>query len=266
MCGIAGFIVNEKQFDGLSVLENMLESIAHRGPDYRGLWQQNQAFLGHNRLSIIDLSEGANQPFHFAQFSIVFNGEVYNYLEIREELIRLGHRFLTDSDTEVILHAYAVWGELCVNKFVGMWSLAIWDSQKEELFCSRDRFGIKPFYYIDSGTGFYFSSEIKALKKSPVWGGGINDFQVALGLQMGWLSFDEQTYFSQVRQLKPAHNLTVNKQGKLTVSCYWQLQAGINEIPLADAILEFRERFFVKCQFAFTKRCGDWYMFKWRFG
>jgi asparagine synthase (glutamine-hydrolysing) len=120
--------------------------------------------LGHNRLSIIDLSNQANQPMQFDDLVIVYNGEVYNYLEIRSELIRRGYQFRTNSDTEVILAAYREWGSDCVKLFVGMWAFAIWDQTKQELFCSRDRFGIKPLYYIHDAERFYFSSECKPLK------------------------------------------------------------------------------------------------------
>ena len=129
---------------------------------------KNGIGLGHNRLSIIDLSEEANQPMIDAETGnvIVFNGEIYNYQEIRAELALKGVRFKTQSDTEVILKSYALKGHACVEDFVGMWAMAIWDPSKQELFCSRDRFGIKPFYYSRSGPGFYFGSEYKVFSIS----------------------------------------------------------------------------------------------------
>jgi asparagine synthase (glutamine-hydrolysing) len=149
MCGIAGFV--DTSLNGAernAVLEKMLVSIAHRGPDARGAWYHDELALGHNRLSNLDLSEDGKQPMHFNNFSIVFNGEIYNYLEVREELKKKGYTFKTGTDTEVILSAYHEWGEACVDYFVGMWAFALWDNDAKKLFCSRDRFGIKAFYYI----------------------------------------------------------------------------------------------------------------------
>ena len=120
---------------------------AHRGPDGSHWASVGAVTLGHNHLKIMDLSEDSNQPYRFEQLSMVFNGEVYNYLELRRELQQLGYSFETSSDTEVILKSYHCWGEASVARFVGMWALAIWDDRKSQLFCSRDRFGIKPLVY-----------------------------------------------------------------------------------------------------------------------
>jgi asparagine synthase (glutamine-hydrolysing) len=126
MCGIAGFIdSNYSRDSGLELLENMLASIAHRGPDARGKWNEENVFLGQNRLSIIDLSEASNQPFLYEDLVISFNGEIYNYIEIKEELIKKGHRFTTQGDTEVICAAYKEYGERCVEQFMGMWAFAL---------------------------------------------------------------------------------------------------------------------------------------------
>ncbi len=156
MCGIAGFIdPSLAQADREPLIQKMLGSISHRGPDATNSLLINQVALGHNRLSILDLSDAANQPMRRGDLVMVFNGEIYNYLEIRKELESFGHRFHTQSDSEVILSSYEQWGAACVQRFVGMWALAIWDTRKEELFCSRDRFGIKPFLYILEGDRFY---------------------------------------------------------------------------------------------------------------
>ncbi|MBL0032547.1 MAG: hypothetical protein IPP27_10340 [Bacteroidetes bacterium] len=149
MCGISGFIdSNLSNEQAEKTIGSMLESIAHRGPDARSTWINLPVVLGHNRLSIIDLSPDGVQPMHYFDSVIVFNGEIYNYIEVREELISKGYKFSTQSDTEVILAAYREYGTSCVDKFLGMWAFALWDKKKNELFCSRDRFGIKPFYYI----------------------------------------------------------------------------------------------------------------------
>ena len=157
MCGIAGFF-NSRLDEGqaLESIELMLQSIAHRGPDARGAWWHNGLVLGHNRLSIIDLSRQADQPMRYQGNAMVFNGEVYNYLEIRKDLLKKGYHFTTQSDTEVVMASYLEWGTDCVNHFVGMWAFALYDSLNNVLFASRDRFGIKPFYYIHKNDSFYF--------------------------------------------------------------------------------------------------------------
>ena len=226
MCGIAGFI-DSTLTNGTTVLENMLQNIAHRGPDARHCYNHQSAFLGHNRLSIIDLSHEADQPMHLDNISIVFNGEIYNYLELKKELSESGIVFKTQSDTEVILHAYQKWGANCVNRFVGMWAFAIWNNKTEELFCSRDRFGIKPFYYIAQGLKFYFGSEYKALKASPLFSNEINTQQVSRGLQMGWICYRDETYFSKIIALPAGHNMLFNgRTGELKSYAYWKLETG----------------------------------------
>ncbi|MCS6819249.1 MAG: asparagine synthetase B, partial [Chitinophagales bacterium] len=144
----------------------MLEAQRHRGPDNLAFWKQEHLVLGHNRLAIIDLSEASNQPFHYEHLTIVFNGEIYNYIELRHELQKAGYQFNTQGDTEVICAAYLYWGERCVQRFIGMWAFAVWDNRKRQLFCSRDRFGIKPFYYFQQGPNFYFASAINTLRKA----------------------------------------------------------------------------------------------------
>jgi asparagine synthase (glutamine-hydrolysing) len=178
--------------------------------------------LGHNRLSIIDLSDDANQPMEFDDLMIVYNGEVYNYLEIRDELIKKGYRFRTKSDTEVVLAAYKEWGSDCVKRFVGMWALAIWDKTKKELFCSRDRFGIKPFYYIHEGDKFYFGSEYKPLKLSPLFDNKFNYAQINRGLLLELVSYRDETYFECLKILPERCNL-VFKDGNVSVIQYWNL-------------------------------------------
>ena len=149
MCGLAGFIDSSlTEVEQKETIRSMLDSIKHRGPDNSGFKVSGDVVLGHNRLSIIDLSVNANQPMVFQHLWMVYNGEVYNYLEIRRELEDNGYIFDTTSDTEVILKSYHKWGSSCVDKFIGMWAFVIWDVNDKHLFCSRDRFGIKPFFYI----------------------------------------------------------------------------------------------------------------------
>jgi len=226
MCGIAGFFDSSAGRETSEmVIAGMLESIGHRGPDARDTWHDDALTFGHNRLSILDLSNDANQPMVRGHLTLVFNGEIYNYIEIRERLQKEGVSFTTSGDTEVILAAYQKWGAECVKEFTGMWAFAIWDSREKMLFASRDRFGIKPFYYINEDDRFYFASEFKALKKCPLFKSGINLSQVSRGLQMGWTCYNDETYFEVIRALPAAHNLTFYN-GRLTISRYWDVETG----------------------------------------
>jgi len=231
MCGIAGFIdSNYSRDSGLELLENMLASIAHRGPDARGKWNEEHVFLGQNRLSIIDLSEASNQPFLYEDLVISFNGEIYNYIEIKEELIKKGHHFTTQGDTEVICAAYKEYGERCVEQFMGMWAFALWDKTKKKLFCSRDRFGIKPFYYIEKNGGFYFGSEYKPVKFSPLFSNNLNIEQVSRGLQLGWVCYEDETFFTDIKLLPAASNL-VFENGSSKILEYWNIATAKPSIP-----------------------------------
>lgn len=242
MCGIAGFIDSQLSSDvSVKTLSRMLERIAHRGPDARGMWHDGPLSLGHNRLSIVDLSESGNQPMHGYNFVITFNGEIYNYVEIRNELLKYGYHFNSSSDTEVVLAAYDKWGKNCVSKFVGMWSLAIWNKSEKSLFCSRDRFGIKPFYYINDLDKFYFASEYKALKETSVFNSDLNLDHVSRGLQLGWVSYHDQTYYSSLKALPAASNLYF-QNGKLTIEKYWDINTSAeNNNNLSN--FEKREKF-----------------------
>lgn len=229
MCGIAGLI--HPRLNGASASETMVRMLRaqqHRGPDFTGTWTDGSIFLGHNRLSIIDLSDAARQPMEYRKKVLVFNGEIYNYIELKKELEGLGHRFYTTSDSEVLLHAYDQWGAACTAKFVGMWAFVIWDSEREHLFASRDRFGIKPFYYIHEGDYFYFASEINTLKMSPLFSSELNISQVSRSLQMGWLGYHDETFYSKVKALPAAHQLDFSK-GSLSVSRYWDVGTGKNQ-------------------------------------
>jgi len=247
MCGIAGFMdrgISKANAEG--VILDMLMSIKHRGPDHTGfqIYEEGVVF-GHNRLSIIDLSEIGNQPFEYKHLSITYNGEIYNYKEIRKELLELGHRFRSETDTEVILAAYDQWGGKCVERFLGMWAFAIWDKEKRELFCSRDRFGIKPFFYIQIGDGFYFASEIKALKKVKGFEGKMDEDMVNMYLHMGWNTFGEKTCYEKVFQVEQATNLIVRGGQIIERERYWDLDVNkkMEGISDADAIKGFKDLF-----------------------
>ncbi|MCS6935347.1 MAG: asparagine synthase (glutamine-hydrolyzing) [Chitinophagales bacterium] len=242
MCGIAGFIdANTTGDPQRQLLEKMLQAIAHRGPDARNLYLHGPLALGHNRLKIIDLSDEANQPFRYDDVVLIYNGEVYNYVELRDELAKLGYVFRTSSDTEVICAAYKHWGEACVKYFVGMWAFALWDETNGKLFCSRDRFGIKPFYYISYGESFWFASEYKSLKHTPHFNGQLNTEQINRGLQMGWCGFANETFYCDIRQLEPAHNIVWHK-GRISLTRYWQID--VNAPAPALSFEEKKEKFF----------------------
>lgn len=224
MCGIAAVVNFKGSGDSLRAqMIAMLKAISHRGPDASDYHLHEGVCLGHNRLSIIDLSSSGNQPMHFKTLTMVFNGEVYNYLEIRADLEKLGHVFQSQSDSEVILHAYAQWGAQCADRFMGMWALVIWDHRTREAFISRDRFGIKPLYYMLHSETLYVASEIKALKKVPGFDADLNMGQVMRGLQMGWTGYESETYYNRVAALPAACHATFSG-GKLRVVPFWKLQ------------------------------------------
>lgn len=203
MCGIAGIL--GRNSNNVSSIKLMLEAQKHRGPDAMSYWNDDKVYFGHNRLSIIDLSENANQPMvsNCGNYIIVFNGEIYNYLEIKKELETQYH-FLTTSDTEVLLAAYINWNSKMLDKLNGMFSIAIWDKKNQLFFAARDRFGVKPFYYTFFENQLYFSSEIKTLiaagipkvKNSKVW---------ANYYSFGTYGFPNETFFKDINQLMAGH-------------------------------------------------------------
>ena len=243
MCGIHGFFTsNQNQDENNRLIRKMVASTNHRGPDYSGIEVLHPVYFGHNRLSIIDLNPEANQPMNFGKYWIVFNGEIYNYKEIKAELIQKGVRFSTSSDTEVILKSYDFYGEKCIEKFIGMWAFSIFNSEENSLFCSRDRFGIKPFYFIYHNEEFFFSSEIKSLKTTPYFSSNLNLSQVNKGLQLGWVGYKNETYFSGIQTLEPGHNLVL-KNKKLSISKYWSYPSNQKSISNNEAVAEFKELF-----------------------
>ena len=229
MCGIVGIIDTSSSLDELARIgAAMLEVTSHRGPDYRGTWSAPSVFLGHNRLSIIDLSSASNQPMTRAEHTLTYNGEIYNYIELRDELRSYGYTFSTTGDVEVILAAYDKWGTDCVRHFIGMWAFAIWDGGKRQLFCSRDRFGIKPFHYAEREGRLYFCSEIKGVKRSPLFRGGVNEAQVARGLYLGFMQHHTETYFNDIHILPAAHNMLWS-DGAVRVWQYYDIETAAQD-------------------------------------
>jgi asparagine synthase (glutamine-hydrolysing) len=213
MCGIAGIISTNPTNISNQRLKKMTDSIAHRGPDGEGFWisPATHAGFGHRRLSIIDLSENACQPMHYAtRYSVIHNGEIYNYVELKDELKKKGYSFHTGSDTEVILAAYDCYQEQCVQYFDGMFAFAIWDEKEQSLFCARDRFGEKPLHYSFNEEQFIFGSESKAL-----WAAGVekkvNDPLLLNYLALGHTQTPVDktiTFFQDIFSLPPAHYIT----------------------------------------------------------
>jgi asparagine synthase (glutamine-hydrolysing) len=229
MCGIAGYVNSESGTDR-ATLRRMTDSIAHRGPDGSGLFCDEHAALGHRRLSIIDVTGGA-QPMgnEDGRLQIVYNGEIFNHAALRPDLERAGHRYQTRCDTETILHAYEEYGANCVDRFRGMFAFAIWDQNNRSLFCARDRLGIKPFYYSCDGRNFVFGSEIKALLEHPAVERRFNEQGLHEYLAFGYLS-GQETLFKGIRKLMPGHHLTVavTADGRLVIEekQYWDIPAG----------------------------------------
>jgi asparagine synthase (glutamine-hydrolysing) len=222
MCGICGVVAIDHPPETESV-SRMAAALAHRGPDGEGFFAADGVALGSRRLAIIDLSDAGMQPFAAddGSLQLVYNGEVYNYRELRRELEQSGRRFRSSTDTEVVLAAYEAWGESCVDRFEGMWAFALWDARRQTLFCSRDRFGIKPFYYRLDGDRFTFASEPKAFRVDrPL---RANENLIRDYLEQGWLDHTDETCFADLRSLPAASCLTFGVDG-LRLWRYWQLQ------------------------------------------
>jgi len=245
MCGIIGqFCFGHHPDKGFNhpdkeLITRMSSILAHRGPDANGTYFDNIVGLAHRRLSIIDLSKEANQPMfnENRNLVIVYNGEIYNYLHLKEILIKCGHEFRSNSDTEVILHAYEEWGVNCLTHFNGMWAFALWDNKKEILFCARDRFGIKPFYYTFDKKSLIFASEIKALLVNPKIGTTPNNSAVNLFLSSGILDYSNKTMFNGIYQILPAHAFVINNNNiKHFKYCYLDINSDTTSIISDDNV------------------------------
>lgn len=208
MCGIAGIITKQGQPKPEN-LQAMLDLIKHRGPDDSGIYLNDEIGFGHNRLAIIDLTAQGHQPFFYQdRYALVFNGEIYNYLELKQELETAGYKFLTRTDTEVIPAAYDYWGVDCLKHFNGMWSFALYDAKTKTIFAARDRFGIKPFYYYDTAEYLAFASEIKQFTCLPGWQARLNQRIALEFLVFTGLDHSADTFFQGVKQLRGGCYLT----------------------------------------------------------
>lgn len=244
MCGITGIIYKNKNVEAAE-LEKMTEKIKHRGPDSSGIYMDKNVGFGHRRLSIIDVSDHSNQPFFYKDLILIFNGAIYNYLEIKDELISHGYSFKTTSDTEVLLLAYDKWGVDCVKKFNGMWSFAIHDKKRNIVFCSRDRFGVKPFYYYADGDQFIFASEIKAvleIKKVTT----VNTQIILQFIETNFTEHNNETFFEGIFKLPGSHSLVYDlKTNVFQIYKYYELEfnAEVSKLNLQDSINLFEEKF-----------------------
>ena len=254
MCGIAGIYSKHHKINA-TYIQTMTDALKHRGPDDEGFLAVNtkdsnifeltgedsvvsydrienfkentDLILGHRRLSIIDLSPSGHQPMFNKDktIAVIYNGEIFNYIELKEELRKLGHTFTSNSDTEVLVEAYSEWGENCLEKFNGMWAFVIYDKRKNVLFGARDRFGVKPFYYINNTDYFVFASEIKALTKLPFIPSKINDKAVFDYLTSGLIESEEEGFLKGIYELKPSHSFVFNLlNSEFTKKKYYSLK------------------------------------------
>ncbi len=244
MCGIAGFI-DFKKTSTEEVLKKMTRTMDHRGPDGEGYFfkQQPQYTIGfgHKRLSIIDLSVGGTQPMHYNEYSILLNGEVYNYAEIKKQLQELGHQFVSTSDTEVVLHAYIQWGENCLQYFVGMFAIVIYNANTHQIFCARDRAGVKPFYYYWHEGLFLFTSELKAFHQHPQFIKKINTAAVASFLQYGYVPAPF-CIFEHTHKLQQGYVMQIDliKQ-KIESKQYWSIEQQYNKPKIEIDFVEAKQ-------------------------
>lgn len=244
MCGLCGQLRFDYQAVRLQDLQSMMQKIARRGPDDSGVWVDKSVGFGHQRLSIIDLSNHANQPMvdELLSLTLVFNGAIYNYQSLRQDLIKKGYTFFSTSDTEVILKAYHLWGEDCVKHLDGMFAFCVWDGEK--LFVARDRMGIKPLYFNLTKQAFSFASNIQALTTLGV-DTNINSVALQQQLSLHGVVPAPNTILNGVNKIKPATTLSIDKKGQVVEKTYWQPQAqrtGLTD----DAYLEKTHELLIK--------------------
>jgi len=245
MCGIAGII--SKDADNLKYIDKMCDVILHRGPDGSGYYHDESFAFGHRRLAIVDLTEHGAQPMEYMdRYVITYNGEIYNYIELREELKSGGYLFQSDCDTEVIMAAYDFWGEECLDRFNGMWAFALYDKQKQVIFCSRDRFGVKPFYYTELNGKLLFASEIKQFTVFADWRAVANKKRLLDFLVHSIFDHTSETFFEGVFQLRGGEKLIYDlNASRYDIRKWYSLEEKYRESPLSfeQARDKFKEIF-----------------------
>lgn len=236
MCGICGIYQLESPTVNAEEFGIFVDSLQHRGPDGKGVFKdkREEIYLGHTRLKILDLSSAGYQPMcdPKKRYWITFNGEIYNFLELRDELVALGYTFTTDTDTEVILASYDCWKDKCQLKFNGMWAFAICDAQEKKLFLSRDRFAVKPLYYFWDGHHFAFASEMKAFLALPFIDCSFDEEAVTLELMKPWsLEATERCLMKNIKRLQPGHAIHFSREDGLKVERWWHTLEHLMEVP-----------------------------------
>ncbi|MBI5005562.1 MAG: N-acetylglutaminylglutamine amidotransferase [Nitrosomonadales bacterium] len=236
MCGICGELRFDKSAPDMGALKRMTAKLARRGPDHEGFFSGDVLAFGHRRLSIIDLSAHSDQPMvdKDLQLALVFNGTIYNYRELRAELLEMGYDFFSEGDSEVILKAYHAWGEKCVQRFYGMFAFAVWDMRDKSLFLARDRLGIKPLYYALDGAHLRFASTLQALLAA----GGVDTSLDPVALHHHFTLHSvvpaPRTLLRGVKKLPPAHTMTFTAAGEVKLQRYWSLDATRPGNPLSE--------------------------------
>jgi asparagine synthase (glutamine-hydrolysing) len=227
MCGISGIVSFDQKRVDEDRVRVMMQKMKHRGPNDEGTFFHQSVGLGFVRLSILDLSAAGHQPMHdeSGRYTIVFNGEIFNYIELREELIALGHRFKSQTDTEVLLHSYMQWGTDFLHRLNGMWAFAIYDSLSGKLFCARDRYGIKPFYYYQSDNEFIFASEIKSILPL-IEGRQVNEKSMFDYIIYNRTDHSNETFFSNINKLLHGHYLVI-ENNQVTITRWYNLKERI---------------------------------------
>ncbi|MGW9526472.1 asparagine synthase (glutamine-hydrolyzing) [Paenibacillus terrae] len=244
MCGITGFI----QWDGdlmhqSELLLNMTQTLSDRGPDAAGTWISNPCAFGHRRLSVMDPENGAQPMIRQLEditYTIVYNGEIYNAPELKKELQQRGHIFRTQCDTEVLLEAYIEWGPDCVDRLNGIFAFAVWDSEREQVFLARDRLGVKPLFYSQTGDVFVFGSEPKALLQHPAVEAAIDAEGLAEIFIIGPARTPGHGVYSSMKELRPGHTLTYSRDG-VRIQAYWKLESFAHEDNTEETALKVRE-------------------------
>ncbi|MFA5627089.1 MAG: N-acetylglutaminylglutamine amidotransferase [Thiohalomonadaceae bacterium] len=236
MCGICGELRLDEQAPDLAALGRMLHRLERRGPDHEGSYTDGPMAMGHRRLAVIDLSTRSHQPMldNDHGLALVFNGSIYNYRELRDELRAQGQHFFSDGDSEVIIKAYAVWGEQCVEHLHGTFAFAIWDGRNQCLFLARDRLGIKPLYYSHIGKGFRFASNTQALLAAGGVNNSIDPISLHHQLSLHGVVPAPRTLLNGIRKLAPGHTLSIDKYGRSHERAYWQLYAHRSTEPRSE--------------------------------
>src|SRR5580765_4688538 len=238
MCGLAGVYERAGEAADRSLLLAMAGELRHRGPDATGLYVDGRLGMVNTRLAIVDLA-GGDQPLSDGRgrFWAMQNGEIYNHVELRSELERLGHVFATTSDTEVIAHAYAEWGVDCLRHFNGDFAIAVWDRERRELFLARDRFGVRPLFLADYGGDVCFASEAKALLRHPRSRRELDPVAIADTFTM-WTPLPDRSAFAGIRELPPAHYVVVGPDGMGPLTRWWDLEFAPDESSSEDELIE----------------------------